>query len=69
MSQRSHVTNTPATGFQILKYRDLAERLLGDTTLETQTLIANAKKVRDYCFRNRQALVMQAVETLFGTER
>jgi acid stress chaperone HdeB len=41
----------------------------GDTTLETQALITNAKKVRDYCFRNPQALVMQAVETLFGPER
>jgi acid stress chaperone HdeB len=38
----------------------------GDTTLDTQALIANAKKLRDYCFRNRQALVMEAVETLFG---
>jgi acid stress chaperone HdeB len=41
----------------------------GDTTLETQTLITNAKKVRDYCFRNPQALVMQAVEALFGPQR
>jgi len=40
----------------------------GDTTLETQTLIANAKKVRDYCFRNPKALVMDAVEKLFGGE-
>jgi acid stress chaperone HdeB len=38
----------------------------GDTTLETQTLIANAKKVRDYCFRNPQTLVMDAIEKLFG---
>jgi len=38
----------------------------GDTTLETQALIANAKKVRDYCFRNPQTLVMDAVEKLFG---
>jgi len=41
----------------------------GDTTLDTQTLVANAKKVRDYCFRNRQKLVMEAVETVFGTSR
>jgi acid stress chaperone HdeB len=38
----------------------------GDTTLDSQGLTANAKKLRDYCFRNRQALVMEAVETLFG---
>jgi acid stress chaperone HdeB len=38
----------------------------GDTTLETQALIANAKKVRDYCFRNPQTSVMDAVEKLFG---
>jgi hypothetical protein len=41
----------------------------GDTTLDTQGLVANAKKLRDYCFRNRQTLVIQAVETLFGTDR
>jgi acid stress chaperone HdeB len=38
----------------------------GDTTLETQALIANAKKVRDYCFRNPQTLVMDAVEKVLG---
>jgi acid stress chaperone HdeB len=41
----------------------------GDTTLDTQTLAEKAKKVRDYCRRNPQALVMQAVETLFGETR
>jgi acid stress chaperone HdeB len=40
----------------------------GDTTLETQALIANAKKVRDYCFRNPQTLVMNAVEKVLGGE-
>jgi acid stress chaperone HdeB len=40
----------------------------GDTTLETQTLIANAKKVRDYCFRNPQTLIMNAVEKVLGGE-
>jgi acid stress chaperone HdeB len=38
----------------------------GDTTLETQTLIANARKLQTYCGRNPQTPVMQAVETLFG---
>jgi acid stress chaperone HdeB len=40
----------------------------GDTTLETQALIANAKKVRDYCFRNPQTLLMDAVEKLSNGE-
>jgi len=41
----------------------------GDVTVDTQGLIANARKLRDYCRRNPQTLVMQAVETLFGKER
>jgi acid stress chaperone HdeB len=41
----------------------------GDVTLDTQRLVENARKLRDYCRRNPQTLVMQAVETLFGTER
>jgi acid stress chaperone HdeB len=41
----------------------------GDVTLDTQGLIANGRKLRDYCRRNPQTLVMQAVETLFGKER
>src|SRR5262245_35949222 len=38
----------------------------GDTTLDTQSLMANARKVQTYCGRNPQTPVMQAVETLFG---
>src|SRR5262245_64231706 len=41
----------------------------GDVTLETQTLVENARKLRDYCRRNPQTLVMQAIETLFAKER
>src|SRR5947207_14972455 len=41
----------------------------GDTTLDTQGLIADAKKLRDYCFKNSQTPVMQAAEKLFGTGR
>jgi acid stress chaperone HdeB len=41
----------------------------GDTTLETQALVANAKKVRDYCRRNPQTLLMEAVEKTIGTGR
>jgi acid stress chaperone HdeB len=41
----------------------------GDVTLDTQRLVENARKLRDYCRRNPQTLVMQAVETLFAKER
>ncbi len=41
----------------------------GDVTLETQGLVENARKLRDYCRRNPQTLVIQAVETLFAKER
>src|SRR2546429_9825812 len=41
----------------------------GDTTLDTQRLLADAKKLRDYCFKNSQTPVMEAVEKLFGTDR
>jgi acid stress chaperone HdeB len=41
----------------------------GDVTLDTQGLVENARKLRDYCRRNRQTLVMQAVETLFAKDR
>ena len=41
----------------------------GDVTLDTQGLVENARKLRDYYRRNPQTLVMQAVETLFAKER
>jgi acid stress chaperone HdeB len=41
----------------------------GDTTLETQQLIANAKKLRDYCFRNPQTLLMNAIENFSSGEK
>ena len=41
----------------------------GDVTLDTQGLVESARKLRDYCRRNPQTLVMQAVETLFSKER
>jgi hypothetical protein len=39
------------------------------TLVETQTLVANAKKLRDYCIRNPQTPVMRAVETLFDKDK
>jgi len=41
----------------------------GTTTVDTQALAQTAKKVQDYCRRNPQALVMQAVETVLGAQR
>ncbi len=41
----------------------------GDVTLDTQGLVENARKLRDYCRRNPQTLVMQEVETLFAKDR
>jgi len=41
----------------------------GDVTLDTQGLVENARKLRDYCRQNRQTLVLEAVETLFAKER
>jgi acid stress chaperone HdeB len=41
----------------------------GDVTLDTQKLVESARKLRDYCRRNRQTLVLEAVETLFAKDR
>ena len=38
----------------------------GNTSLGIHGLIANAKKLRSYCTRNSQTLVMDAVETVLG---
>jgi hypothetical protein len=42
---------------------------IGNTSLDTHGLIANAKKLRGYCVRNHQTLVMEAVETVLGAAR
>ena len=39
----------------------------GNTSLGVHGLIANAKKLRSYCTRNSQTLVMDAVETVLDT--
>jgi hypothetical protein len=41
----------------------------GNTSLDTHGLLANAKKLRNYCVRNHQTLVMEAVETVLGATR
>jgi acid stress chaperone HdeB len=72
----SKVTCDQYTGNKITNRQNIAIWLSGyyhgkrgDTTLETQALIADAKKVRDYCLRNPQTLVMDAVEKLLGGSR
>jgi hypothetical protein len=72
----SKITCEQYTGYKVTNPQNIAIWLSGyqhgkrgDTTLDTQRLIADAKKLRDYCFRNREKPVMEAVETLFGTSR
>jgi acid stress chaperone HdeB len=38
----------------------------GDTSLDAHELTGNAKKLRSYCARNSQTLVMDAVDTVLG---
>ena len=63
-------------GYKVTNPQNIAIWLSGyhngkrdNTVLDTQGVIANAKKLRDYCFRNPQALVMRAAETLMGAEK
>jgi acid stress chaperone HdeB len=60
-------------GYKITNPRNIALWLSGyyngkhgNVVLDTQALTKNAKKLQDYCIRNPQVLVMQAVETLLG---
>jgi|SRR5262245_36872642 len=41
----------------------------GNTSLDTHALIGNAKKLRSYCVRNSETLVMDAVETALGAAK
>src|SRR5262245_29463375 len=72
----SKITCGQFTGYKITSPQNIAIWLSGyysakrDSTLvETQTLVANAKKLRDYCIRNPQTPIMRAVETLFPPEK
>jgi acid stress chaperone HdeB len=38
----------------------------GDTIVDTQKLDADTKTIQDYCIKNPDALLMQAVETVLG---
>ena len=66
----SKITCDQFVGYKITNPQNIAIWLSGyrDTTIvDTQALAANARKLQDYCLRNPKALVMQAVDTLFGT--
>ncbi len=39
----------------------------GDTVVDTERLVANADKLSDYCTKNPDIPLMQAVETVFGS--
>jgi acid stress chaperone HdeB len=39
----------------------------GDMIVETQELAGDTRKVQEYCVKNPDVLLMQAVETLFGS--
>jgi hypothetical protein len=67
----SKVSCEQFAGYKITNPRDIAIWLSGyynghrgNTMLDPQELRANAKKLQDYCIRNREVPVMQAVETL-----
>ena len=64
------------TGYKITNPQNIAVWLSGyyngkrdNTVLDTQNLVTNAKKLRDYCIRNPQTPVMHAVETLFDKDK
>jgi hypothetical protein len=39
----------------------------GDLIVDTQELAGNADKLKEYCIKNPDVPLMQAVETLFGS--
>ena len=72
----SKITCDQFAGYKVTNPQNIAIWLSGyyngkrdNTILDTQNLIANAKKLRDYCIRNPQTLVMRAVETLFDKDK
>ncbi len=72
----SKVTCDQFTGYKITNPQNIAIWLSGyhngkrgNTVLDTQGLAANTKKLQDYCIRNPQVPVMQAVETLMAADK
>jgi acid stress chaperone HdeB len=72
----SKITCDQFTGYRITDPKNIAIWLSGyhsgkrgSTVIETKELEANARKLQDYCIRNPQIQVMQAVETLLSPAR
>ena len=69
----SKITCDQFTGYKITNPQNIAIWLSGyhsgkrgNTILDTQKLAADTRMLQDYCLRNPQVPVMQAVETLLG---
>jgi acid stress chaperone HdeB len=67
------ITCDQFTGYKITNPQNIAMWLSGyyngvrgNTTLDTQALSANVKKLESYCIKNPKTLVMQAAETVLG---
>ncbi len=67
------ITCDQFTGYKITNPQNIAIWLSGyyngkrgNTVLDTQGLNANARKLQEYCIRNPQIPVMNAVDTLLG---
>ena len=72
----SKITCDQYVGYKVTNPQNIAIWLSGyysgkrdSTVVDTQALMANAKKVRDYCIRNPQTPVMRAVETLIVKDK
>jgi acid stress chaperone HdeB len=72
----SKITCDQFTGYKITNPQNIAIWLSGyhsgkrgSTIIDTQELNADTRKLQDYCIRNPQVPVMQAVETVFGAVR
>ena len=72
----SKITCDQFTGYKITNPQNIAIWLSGyhsgrrgNTILDTQKLAADTRMLQDYCLRNPQVPVMQAVETLLGAGR
>jgi acid stress chaperone HdeB len=72
----SKITCEQFSGYKITDPKNIAMWLSGyyngkrsNTIIDTQGLDANAKKLLDYCIVNSSVPVMQATETLFGSNR
>ena len=72
----SKITCDQFTGYKITNPQNIAIWLNGyhngkrdNTVIDTQGLVANAKKLEEYCLRNPQTPVMHAADVLFGAAR